>query len=397
MSYFATVAGLQVVGGALLMPLIGAWTADLQLATQQQITGAVTVVIGNLTLAGFVYRSESYGGQVRARLVGGYGGWRKGPGDGLVPQGYGSNQGVKLSTILQDAASACGEQVNVFADVTIGQAFVRVAFATSVASDVLWQMLALGYITAWYVAPSGVTMTGPWPLITVSTPFDVTDQRPDEGVVIVATEDYASWMPGATFTSPLLDGSYTSGGVQYVWGEDGVFRLEVLTAAAPFRDRVLGPIQQLVQKELAPLRFFGRYAYTISSPTGTTIDGAPTDTTLGLPDVQNVPLTADSLASYTPPSGGTAHIQFVNGDPTQPVCVWTEADSTNGPTAITLGPAGSGINDVARVTDSVVVMFPPLIQIAGTVGGLPFVGVATITTPAVGSIQTGSSTVQAAQ
>lgn len=392
MSYFATCAGLQVVGGYLLIPLVGLWTADLQLATQQQISGPVEVVIGNLTLQGFVYRSETYGGQVRARLVGGYGGWRT----SIAPQGYGSKQGVKLSTVLQDAAAACGEQVQIFADVTIGQAYARVNFATSVASDVLWQMLALGHISAWYLAPSGVTVTGPWPLTTVSTPFDVTDQRPDEGLVVIATEDYAAWMPGATFVHPLLDGSYTSGGVQYVWNDDGVFRLEVLTSAAPLRDRVLGPVQQLVQKEIAPLRFFGRYAYTISNPSSTTIDGAPTDTTLGLPDVQNVPLAADSLASYTPPSGGTAHVQFVNGDPTQPVCVWTEADSSNGPTAITIGPQGSGIADVARVTDTCIVMFPPLIQVAGTVNGLPFVGVATITTPAVGTIQTGSSLLQAA-
>jgi hypothetical protein len=76
--------------------------------------------------------------------------------------------------------------------------------------------------------------------------------------------------------------------------------------------------------------------------------------------------------------------------------VWTEADSSKGPTGITIGPHGSDVQDVARVTDSVIVMFPPLIQVAGTVSGLPFVGVATITTPAVGTVQTGSSLLQAA-
>jgi hypothetical protein len=35
--------------------------------------------------------------------------------------------------------------------------------------------------------------------------------------------------------------------------------------------------------------------------------------------------------------------------------------------------------------------------VAGTISGLPFVGVATITTPAIGTIQTGSDAVQAAQ
>ena len=256
-------------------------------------------------------------------------------------------------------------------------------------------MLALGHLSAWYVSPSGVTMTGPWPLATVQTPFVPTDQRPDEGVIVVATEDYASWMPGCTFSHPLLHGSYTSAGVQYVWTDDGDFRFEVLTAAQPAVDRVLRPVQQLIQKEIAPLRFFGRYGYTISNPSSTTIDGAPNDATLGLPDLQNVPLVADSLASYTPPSGGAAHIQFVNGDPTQPVCVWTEADSINGPSDITLAPHGGSQQPVARVSDTVIVIFPPLIQAAGTVGGLPFIGVLAITSPATGTIQTGSQNVSA--
>lgn len=394
MGFFATCGGLQVVGGTLLIPLIGAWTADLQLAGQQLVTGQVSVVIGNLTLQGFVYRSEPYGGQVRARLVGGYGGWRT----SIMPQGYGSAQGVKLSTILNDAASACGEQVNIFADTTVGQAFVRVNFGTSVASDILWQMIALGYMTAWYVAPSGVTMTGPWPLATVSTPFTVTDQKPDEGIVEIGTEDYASWMPGASFSNPLLTGMFTSAGVQYVFDNEGNFRFQVLTGITSpngMEDRVLGPFQRVIQKEIAPLRFFGRYSYKIVNPSSTTIDGTPVDTTLGLPDVQNVPITADSLATYTPPSGGVAHVQFVNGDPTQPICVWTESDSSNGPDNVTFAPQKSGQSNVARVTDSVTVMFPPLMQVAGSLAGAPFVGVLTITSPAVGTIQTGSATVMA--
>lgn len=390
MSFFASVAGNEIVGGHLLIPLVGAWTADLHLATDQAISGPVEVVIGNLTLQGFVFRSDAYGGQTRARLVGGFGGWRT----PISAQGYGSAQGVKLSTVLQDAASACGEQLDVFADVTIGQAFARVAFGTSVASDVLWQMIALGHMTAWRVAPDGVTHTGPWPITQITTPFIPTDQRPDEGVIVIATEDYASWMPGASFAHPLLAETFTSGGVQYVWN-DGDLRFEVLTSAAPLRDRVLGPLQQIVERQVAPLRFFGRYEYTISNPSGTTIDGAPTDTTIGLPDVQNVSVMADSIASYSPPDGGLCHIQFVNGDPTKPVCVWTEASSSNGPDNLAIAPQKSGQKGVSRIDDTCIVMFPPIIQIAGTIAGAPFVGVATITTPAVGTIQTGSDVVTA--
>src|SRR5262252_7782755 len=104
MSYFASCAGLQIVAGSLLIPLVGAWTADLTLATEQQVLGPVEVVIGNLTLQGTVYRSEAYGGQVRARVVGGAGGWRT----PAPPQGYGMS-GLKLSTVLNDLAATVGE------------------------------------------------------------------------------------------------------------------------------------------------------------------------------------------------------------------------------------------------------------------------------------------------
>lgn len=394
MSYFATCAGLQVVSGSLMIPLVGAWTADLELAGgEKPLSGPVEVVIGNLTLQGTVYRSELYGGQVQARLVGGAAGWRT----QASPQGYGSGTGLKLSTVLSDLAAAVGEKINTVADTNIGNAFARVSFGTSVASDVLWQLIQLGFMKGWYIDQNGVTQAGPWPNKNVASAFTVTDQKPDAGIIEIATEDYVSWMPGCVFTAPQLSGSYTSAGVHYVWEDGGKFRFEVLTQTVTGVDRVLGPFQQLIQKEIAPARFFGRYEYTISNPTPTTIDGAPVDTKLGLPEITNVLLTTDVLASYTPPDGGKAHVMFLDGKPTQPVCVWTEVSSKNGPTAITIAPQGTGANNVARVTDTVVVLFPPLMQIAGTISGAPFIGVLTITTPAIGAIQTGSSILQAAQ
>jgi hypothetical protein len=292
----------------------------------------------------------------------------------------------------------CGEKINVANDQTIGNAYVRVAFDTSVAGDALWQMKAQGFIPSWYVAPSGVTMTASWPATPVSTPFTVTDQKPDEGVVEIATEDYAAWMPGCTFTNPLLNSPQSSAGVHYVWGNDGKFRFEVLTATGT-TDRVLGPIQQVIQKELASSRFFGRYSYTVSNPSATTIDGAPVDPSLGLPDVQCVPIAADSISSYTPASGSTAHIMFLNGVPTAPICVWT--DQT--PTSVDLA---SGTNPVAKIGDTVqsvisgamTVLPGSSLVVAGTAPGTVTVtGVLVVAgvTPFSGIILTGSSVVGA--
>jgi hypothetical protein len=382
-SYFASCAGLPVVAGKLLIPLVGAWTADLTLAGATSVSGTVSVVVGNLTLQGTVFRSETYGGQVKARLVGGYGGWRT----SVPAQGYGSSAGINLSLVLGDVASACGEVVSVGQDAPIGNAFVRVNWATSVASDVLWQLVAQGLIPAWYVAPSGTTMVAAWPTTNVQTPFTITDQDADSGIVVVATEDYASWLPGAQFTNPLVQGQYTCCGVHYVWDEDGAFRLQVLTDTT--EDRILGPLQQLVQKEIAPMRFFGRYEYVMTSATEETMDGYPADATLGLPDVQNVPLCSDAVSVYTPAAQAKAHVQFVDGKPTRPVCVWTDQTPTM---AQLLG----GPNPVARLGDQVQSILPPSLPVVVTVSGVPSPGVITAAAPIAGFIVQGSSQVSSA-
>ena len=321
--FSASVNGFQVVGGSLLVPLIGAWSADLSLASDAPLAGPVSVVIGNLTLAGFVIRSAPYGGQTRVRLVGGRGGWRR-----VIPgQGYGGG-GVSLAHVLGDAAAACGEQIVAPPGPTL-PAFVRL---DGPASDVLWQCLGQGLIPAWYVAPSGITQATAWPATTIVTPFTVTDQRPDEGRITIASEDYAAWMPGCSFTNPLLSGTFTSAGVVYTFDNEGTFRFEVLTGTT---DRLLGPLRAFIAAQLAPTRFYGRYAYTIVDATTATVDCTPVNPMAGLPSLRDVPLVGDSIASYLPAPGSTCRIMFVDGVPTQPECVWTSGP----PVTVAIGEA----------------------------------------------------------
>ena len=372
---FAAVNGSAIVSGQLLIPLVGLWTADLVLAGSPTLSGACTVTIGNLTLQGTVYRADTYGGQTRARLVAGAGGWR-----GLITsQGYGGSP--KLSTVLTDAATLAGEIVNIPNDTSVGPAWVRPA---AEASDILWQLVAQDLIPAWYVDTKGMTQAAAWPATTISTAFTVTDQKPDEGLVIIATEDYASWMPGCSFSAPQLATTQTSAGVHYVWDGEGKFRFEVLTGTV---DRFLGSIQQIIARQVAPTRWFGRYAYTISNPSTTTIDGEPVNAKIGLPSIQGIPLTGWSVGTYTPPDGGTAHVMFVDGEPSQPTCVWTEGEPT-------LASILGGTNPVARLGDQVQSFLPPTLLLTGTsvVMGA-FTATATIPVPISGVIVEGSPTV----
>ena len=122
----------------------------------------------------------------------------------------------------------------------------------------------------------------------------MTDQAPDEGRCTIATEDYASWLPSAAFTSPLTVGTLVNAGVTYTFDNAGDFRLEVLTGTT---DRLLGPLRAFVDSRVAPTRFYGRYAYTVTAATTSAVDGTPVDASVGIPDLKGVPLTGDSISS----------------------------------------------------------------------------------------------------
>ena len=230
MTAFATINGVNIVAGSLAIPRVGMWTADVAIATDEAMSGAATVVLGNLTLTGTIYRSNPFAGQTRARIVGGAAGWRT----QLGAKAYTNASGVSLRMILNDAAKECGEHVTLATDTQVGPFYARLA---GIASTTL-----RAFCPQWYVDTSGVTQIGDWPTVVVASPFVVTDQRPDEGLVEIATEDYASWLPGASFSGPTLDGTFQSFGSVYTFKQDGTFRLQILTDTAD--DRLLGPLQK---------------------------------------------------------------------------------------------------------------------------------------------------------
>lgn len=218
MSAFATLAGLRIVSGSIAIPLYGMWTGDVSLATDDPIQDSVSLVLGNLTMAGHVYRQADFAGARRCRITAGAGGWR----NEVVAKQYSLASGVKLGLILGDAASEVGEKVNVPNDSIVGTGYVR---ERGPASRVLRQLAGAD----WYIDSAGVTQIAPWPARKVPTSFSVEDQDGGQGRVTIATEDYVSWMPGCTFTAPTLDGTFANCGVLYKFDGEGKFRLEVLT------------------------------------------------------------------------------------------------------------------------------------------------------------------------
>jgi hypothetical protein len=193
---YASLNGIGIVRGSVVVPSWGIWHADLWLESGETLSGSVSLQLADLTAKATVIRGVSTLGQAGYRVVGGAGGWRQAIGSWQ----YANAAGLTLSTVLQHTAAPIGETVNVPADVAIGTAFVRQAGRASL---VLQQLIPGG----WYVGFDGITYAAPrtpsvvagaWSLISVAQPSTA---------YVVATESVAEWLPGAAFAGPSVSGT----------------------------------------------------------------------------------------------------------------------------------------------------------------------------------------------
>lgn len=216
-TYFAA-NGNRVTSGSLTIPYYGAWTADLMLAEPDALSSPVTVTIGPLSLTGAVVRSAPFAGARQARLVAGAGGWRK----SLVSRSYQFGAGVKLSTVLGDAATELGEKINLPTDVVLGAAWTR---PTQTGGQLLRQLAA-----QWWIDNAGVTQfASSRPSTTVSSAFVVVSDETGLGEYDIATEAPQDWAPGATFSAPTIAGNPMISSVTYRVDNDGLLRVRVLS------------------------------------------------------------------------------------------------------------------------------------------------------------------------
>ena len=65
-----TLNGLRVTSLSLALPRVGAWTADVAVDTDTELTGAVGLAVDTATWAGSVVRGAVYAGSWRGRIVG---------------------------------------------------------------------------------------------------------------------------------------------------------------------------------------------------------------------------------------------------------------------------------------------------------------------------------------
>lgn len=342
---FASIANSPVLSCRITIPQFGIWHGDAELDGDVAITGDVSFVIGNLTLAGHAFRSAQFVGRKRVRLVGGHGGWSQ-----IVPaQAYYDPNGVAVSHVLGDVASACGETLSLASD---SKPWVRYVRETMPGARALNQILG----TAWYVTPGGTTTNKPRAGGAIRSQFQIEKFNGSTGLFNIAVDSIADWMPGATFIAPTISDVQTISSVT-IKLENGspIARLDVQTntAALDTGDRLDVDMLSLVRETFPSLTFLGTYEYVVVSG-----GFQPVDTTLGLPPIENAELGL-SLATATLRVNDSVRIRFVNGQPWRPELASAPATST----AITIGNASPAA--IGRVGDSIAIQNP----IAGSVSG----------------------------
>lgn len=192
MASTASLAGKATSDILLHLVRVGVWVAQVTLPTPVQLIGAVSLVVGDRTMAGTVVRGGPVEGEASYLVTGGAGKWRQ----SLGARAYRNDLGVKASTILRDAARDAGEQINITApEAIVGSAWVR-------AQAEAWNVLA-ELAPVWWVDDPGVTQVGPRPAATVpASGYRLIRWVRRSGLREIATDTPSIFEPGR-----LLDGA----------------------------------------------------------------------------------------------------------------------------------------------------------------------------------------------
>lgn len=347
---WATLDGHITASVTLRVPQYGAWFADVVLLDEQDVTGRVELVLGDLVLSGTVdaAASGSRGAQSFVRLVAGGGAW----GTLLNPKGYAADNGVKRSTVSADAAREAGEELEgVHPTETLGRAYVRTSGA---ASRVLED--ALGH-RMWWVDFDGVTQVGERATNTpAAESYIVLEERPDERVAILGVDDLRSVGIGSVL-SDGLDEPLTVREMSVV--VDETVRVTVWGGETTGAGR-LEASMRAVFDAMSRDKLYGLWPYRVVRMSGERVELQATRRELGLPDILPVDQYPGLAGAHAELAGGAeVLVSFVAGDRREPVITHFAGRRGPGhvPTKLTLD-AETQLNLGAAASD-----FPALAQL----------------------------------
>lgn len=263
------------------IPMYGAASADVELDGAGVLSGRQTLAVGDLSLAGTIADGGVSAGRGMYSWIAGSAGWRT-----TIPaRGYGASQ-VRRSSVLRDAAEACGETLSYgLPDVLLGlpgnNGYLRPA---GPAWDVFAGASDAGRGLPWYVDADGVTQVAERPSLAALSDGVIEGIWPDDGrlVIVPSGERIAGYMPGRVLGGAIIkhltiDAAPNEPIRLTIWTKDPQGQSH---DAREQLDRVFA-------QNASNLRFYGRYRYRIASRNGTLYGLEPIDLSLGLPRLDN--------------------------------------------------------------------------------------------------------------
>lgn len=314
----------------------GCWWFDCTLTEPEVLTGAASIAFGGQALRGTIISGGAVDGRAAYRVVGGRGGWGK----EIGPNSYLDDGGVKVSTVLGDAARESGEALDGTPATRVGPVFTRAKGAAS---------LVLNEIAprAWRVDFDGVTRFGKRPTINYTGSAVLTARDLARGVYTLAAEDVAGLLPGVS-----IDGSPGATDVEYELAGD---KLTVRVWAAAGVSRGLAAIERIVLGLFPELRYRGAYEYRVVTQSGERLNLQPVRSATGMPDLKGVPVRPGMAGLKCKVLlGSLVVVQFLDVDPSRPVVTGFDAPDAPGWMPLELDLGESPQLGVARMTDPVI-------------------------------------------
>ena len=383
----ATVNGLDLQRCELRVPWSGVPWADVVFAEATELpTGTVTLRLGSLTMIGTVdpKYSGAFGAARSARIVAGAGGW----GVPLPPRPYHADNGVSARMVASDAARDCGETLG---DCTPGKAKLGLDWSRPEGAASVTIEAAAGGVP-WWVGLDGVTRIGARTETAITGAYSLLTYSPRSHVAVLSVDDPADVQVGS-LVADRLDVPMVAREVSYDVTPEA-FRVRVwLGGDTESGARVVDAVRKLVDRAVAG-RLWGLYRYRVVAMAGVRASLQAVSTAAGVPDQVACSQRPGIPGAWGKLTGGSeVLVQFVAGDPGQPVITGFGPLGDPESVPVELDLAG-GTLPVARVGDTITTFFPPAVPISGTLDGVPFVGVITITTGVPGIIGSGSGIVR---
>jgi hypothetical protein len=332
----ATANDLRVLSCAVELPAKGIWHADVETDGDEPLSGAVTIKLADATFVGTMRSGGVRNGRGTWKIVGGKGGWAS----TVKRKGYTSDAGVKIQTVIEDAARDAGETLRGTTSTRLGSHYTRVE---GLASE------SLALLDAWYVDVDGATVIGARAASSYTAAL-VVKEKDDAGArVKVAADSIVGIVPGATIDGIVaVDVRHTldtEGLRTTVWGD---------LPSNQWRSLILAALPQL--------RYAGMFEYRVVSQEGMRLNLQCTRVSTGLPDLRRVPFSPGIPgASATVTPGCVVLVAFVNSDPSRPVVIgFADFESPGHPALIiTLTTASLAVTGAIAAAGIAAPLSPP--------------------------------------